>query len=214
MNVNLYYAQDNTDIITFSMLNTINSLNIFVFQTRPPAAAASPLNSNNGVVAAAIKTRLVSGYEKGLRNISMKMTCLSAEMSLTTSDRNAYIMSCVRAPCVLLKLMTSKKFNRPVAPVLMNCDNEMQVWHVFGVGKGKEPASMARIRGVTAWIDGGVETFIHKELISFSGNIPSAFISALSKNAPNIDDVDTMKLIYPNLEINGDDVIVECGRQG
>ncbi|QEI03493.1 hypothetical protein [Spodoptera cosmioides nucleopolyhedrovirus] len=202
MNVNLYYAQDNTNIVTFSMLNTINSVNIFVFQTRlsPPTIISPPFG--------AIKTRLVSGYEKGLRNISMKMTCVS----LPFDDRSAYIVSCVRTPCVLLKLMTSKKFSRPVAPVLMNCNGETQVWHVFGVSKGRELASMARIHGVTAWLD-GAETYVPKELISLTGNLPAAFVSALSKNAPNVEDVDTMKLIYPFIKINTDDVIVECGRR-
>ncbi|CDG72474.1 Unknown (Ac146) [Spodoptera exigua multiple nucleopolyhedrovirus] len=196
MNVNLYYAQDNTNIVTFSMLNTINSVSIFVFQTR---LSQSPHN-------VAIKTRLVSGYEKRLRNISMKMTCVSSP----SDDRNAYIVSCVRAPCVLIKLMMSKKFSRCVAPVLMNCEGgETQVWHVFGVSKGKELASMARIHGVTAWLD-GTETYIPKELVSLSGNLPAAFVSALAKNTPNVEDVDTMKLIYPTLRINTDDVIVEC----
>jgi hypothetical protein len=109
--------------------------------------------------------------------------------------------------------MTSKKFSRSVAPVLMNCEGETQVWHVFGVSKGKELASMARIHGVTAWLD-GAETYIPKELVSLSGNLPAAFVSALAKNAPNVEDVDTMKLIYPTLRINTDDVIVECRRQG
>ncbi|ACI47508.1 unknown [Spodoptera litura nucleopolyhedrovirus II] len=210
MNVNLYYAQDNTNIVTFSMLHTISSVNIFVFQTRP-SSSPLPLSPPAAAVGAeaTVKTRLVSGYEKRLRNISMKMTCVSPSSS--SSDPSAYIVSCVRAPCVLLKLMTSPKFSRPVAPVLMNCEGETQVWHVFAVSKGRELASMARIHGVTAWL-GGAETYLHKELIVFTGNLPSAFIAALSKNTPNVEDVDTMKLVYPFIQINTHDVTVECQR--
>ena len=198
MNVNLYRANDDNNIITFSMLHTINSINIFVFQIRSPPSTTTT---------EPIITRLVSGYEKGLRNISMKMTCVSSPIM----DRNAYIVSCVRAPCVLLKLMASKKFSRPVAPVMVQCNGETQVWHVFSVAKGKELNSMTRIRGVTVWLD-GAETYIDKELIYLTGNLPSAFLSSLSKNTPNVDDVDTLKLVFPSLCINAEDVIVECVR--
>nr|ADV91369.1 hypothetical protein Sf137 [Spodoptera frugiperda multiple nucleopolyhedrovirus]AFH59080.1 hypothetical protein Sf137 [Spodoptera frugiperda multiple nucleopolyhedrovirus]QED40336.1 hypothetical protein [Spodoptera frugiperda multiple nucleopolyhedrovirus]QWS70865.1 hypothetical protein [Spodoptera frugiperda multiple nucleopolyhedrovirus] len=208
MNVNLYRARTNSNIITFSILHTIISLNIFVFQLEIEEEeitnnAPSTLTSRPSI------TRLVSGYEKGLRNISMKMTCiLSSSLSAINSDPNAYLVSCVRTPCVLMKLIASPRFTRPVAPVLVQYNGTTQVWHVFGVTKRKELASISKIRGITATIN-GEETFVNKELIMLTGNIPSAFVSSIMKNTPNVEDVDTMKLVYPALEINTYDVIVE-----
>lgn len=197
MNVNLYYPRDNENIISFSMLDTINSINIFVFQIGAAPTTTTPPPPTF------ISTRLVSGYEKGLRNISMKIQSVSSSY-----DRHAYFVSCVRAPYVLLRLMAHRNFTRPVAPVVVKCDGETQVWHVLGVCKGRELLSIGRIRGVTACVN-GVETYIGKELIALSGNLPSAFVSALTRNAPNVQDVDVMKLIYPTLQINNEDVIVE-----
>ncbi|AIZ48701.1 asb144 [Agrotis segetum nucleopolyhedrovirus B] len=192
MNVNLYCPHDNDEnIITFSMLNTINSFSIFVFQM----GAASPMPA---------ASKLVSGYEKGLRNVCMKLECVSSY------DRHAYLISCVRSPHVLLKLMAHSKFTRPVAPVIVKCNNngETQVWHVLGVCRGKEVASIARIRGVTV-CENGIETYINKELIALTGNIPSAFVAALTRNAPKMQDVEVIKLIYPAVHINDEDVVVD-----
>ncbi|ACI28855.1 agip154 [Agrotis ipsilon multiple nucleopolyhedrovirus] len=196
MNVNLYCPHDNDEnIITFSMLNTINSISIFVFQI-----GAAPTSATS---TAATTTRLVSGYEKGLRNICMKLECVSSY------NRHAYLISCVRSPHVLLKLMAHRNFTRPVAPVIVKCNNgETQVWHVLGVCRGKEIASIARIRGVTVCED-GVESYIDKELIALTGNLPSAFVAALTRNAPKMQDVDVIKLIYPALRINDEDVVVD-----
>ncbi|AAZ38313.1 ORF-147 [Agrotis segetum nucleopolyhedrovirus A] len=190
MNVNLYRASDNENLMSFNVLHTVNSIKVFIFQMGPPAAELSV-------------TRLVSGYEQGLRSVCMKMQCVSSY------DRQAYLISCVRAPYVLRRLIESKNFTRPVAPIVVQCGSETQVWHVFSVCKGKELASIARVRGVTV-CENGVEAFIAKELIALTGNLPSAFVAALSRNAPNAQDVDVIKIIYPGLIVNVEDVIVEA----
>ncbi|WBB27255.1 AC146-like protein [Mythimna sequax nucleopolyhedrovirus] len=188
MNVNLYCARDNDDIITFSMLNTINSINIFVFSVGPPIAVGGG-------------TRLVSGYERGLRNI-----CMNVE-SVASYDKQAYLISCVRVPYVLTKLIAHKHFSKPVAPIVVRNNNETQVWHVFGVCKSRELSSIQRVKGVTV-CEGGQEKYIAKEMIALRGNLPAAFLAAIARNAPRVQDVDVMLNMYPNLRVNIDDVSV------
>jgi hypothetical protein len=199
MIVNLYsptssFVADNDNIISFSMLGTINSINIFVFSVGGPLLDAKA------------QTRLVSGYERGgLRNIAMRVECVASY------DKHAYLISCVRLPYLSSALIAHKNFTRPVAPVVVRCGAETQVWHVFGICKGKELASIRRIRGVTV-CNNGVETFVAKELISFKGNVPSGFITALARNAPHLQDIDVLKCVYPFLIVNTENVSVETSK--
>jgi hypothetical protein len=190
MNVNLYCPRDNDNIISFSMLGTINSINIFVFTIGPPI----PVGGG---------TRLVSGYERGLRNICMSVQCV------TSYDKQAYLISCVRVPYVLVKLIAHKHFSKPVAPVVVRCNGETQVWHVFGVCKSRELASIQRVKGVTV-CENGIEKYVVKELIALRGNLPAAFVTAISRNAPQVQDVDVMRNVFPNLHINAEDVYVDA----
>nr|QGX02408.1 maco-A 163 [Mamestra configurata nucleopolyhedrovirus A] len=188
MNVNLYCAKDNDNIITFSMLGTINSINIFVFTIGPPIAVGGG-------------TRLVSGYERGLRNICMNVECVASY------DKQAYLISCVRVPYVLTKLIAHKHFSKPVAPIVVRSNNETQVWHVFGVCKSRELSSIKRVKGVTV-CENGHEKYVAKEMIALRGNLPAAFLAAITRNAPHVQDVDVMLNMNPNLRVNMEDVFV------
>jgi Nucleopolyhedrovirus protein of unknown function (DUF884) len=171
------------------MLSTINSINIFVFKV------GSPIDND-------VQTRLVSGYERGgLRNIGMSVECVASY------DRHAYLISCVRVPYLLTKLIAHENFSQPVAPLVVQYKHETQVWHVFGMCKGKELSSIANVRGV-AVCENGIETFVAKELIALRGNVPAGFVAALSKNSPNVQDIDVLKCVYPWLIVNAEDVSV------
>ncbi|AIE47857.1 ac146-like protein [Peridroma alphabaculovirus] len=192
MNVNLYCPQGSDNVISFSLLGSVNSISIYLFDI------GAPINSGHG---GAVATRLVSGYERGLRNICMNLECV------TSYDKNAYLVSCVRTPYVLRKLMVNKNFARTVSPMVVQARGEVQVWHVLGVCKGKEIASIARVRGVSV-CENGVESYVAKEIIALRGNIPAAFVAALSRNSPHVRDVEAAQCVYPWLRINDEDVTV------
>ncbi|QAT90424.1 hypothetical protein KM622_gp133 [Spodoptera exempta nucleopolyhedrovirus] len=193
MNVNLYCVNDTIhgdNMITFCLLDTINSIKIFIFKMEPATTSTHlPM------------TRLVSGYEKGSRNTCMRMECVSS------CSKNAYIISCVRLPYLSSRLVNSKQFTVPVSPVIVRCDGETQIWHVFGVCKGKEMTSIARVNGVTTCVRGR-EEFVSKELISLTGNLPASFISAITHNSVRAEDVPLIRLLYPDVIINDEDVVI------
>ncbi|AUV65409.1 hypothetical protein [Alphabaculovirus myunipunctae] len=205
MNVNLYspstIIDDNSNLVTFTMLDTINSIKIFVYSVGVVDDAS----------ASTLQTRLVSGYERGgSRDINMRVECASTTTT-TTTDKHAYLISCIRAPYVLARLIAHKGFTRNVAPVLVRFGDETQVWHVFGVRKGKESASIKRVRGVTV-CENGIESYIAKELIVLRGNVPAGFVAALSKNAPHVQDVHVAKCVFTSLLVNNEDVIVDAAK--
>ncbi len=198
MIVNLYYPQDsNNNLITFSVLNAVNSINIIAFQINDTIAPTSNT----------ITTRLVSGYERNRRNINVLMKCIATPLMDRSLLRHAYVVSCVRLPYVSVKLMMSKHFTRAVLPVIVDCNKEIQVWHVFGVAKNHEPGSLQKIKGVNV-CENGLENYYSKELITFTGNIPARFISTLSKTISYVDDIGMAVMVYPNLQINQEDVTI------
>lgn len=152
-------------------------------------------------------TRLVSGYERRRRNIDITMKSIAAPPIDRTLLRNAYVISCVRLPCVSTKLMMNKQFSRSVLPIIVECNKEFQVWHVFGVAKNHEPASLQRIKGVNL-CQSGHEIYYDKELIVLTGNIPASFISAISKTNTYVDDINIASFVYPNLSINHEDATI------
>jgi hypothetical protein len=105
--------------------------------------------------------------------------------------------------------MTNKNFTKPVLPVIVDCKDEIQVWHIFAVAKNHEPSTLHRIRGVIV-CENGIESHVDKELVVLTGNIPSNFISALSKTSTNINDIDMASFVYPHVRINREDVTIEC----
>lgn len=94
-----------------------------------------------------------------------------------------------------------------MAPVIVKCGGETQIWHVFGVCKGKEMTSIARVSGVTTCVFGR-EEFVSKELISLTGNLPASFVSAITHNSIRVEDVSLIKLLYPDVIVNDEDVMI------
>nr|UPO71131.1 orf15 [Trichoplusia ni single nucleopolyhedrovirus] len=206
MIVNLYYPQDKDSLITFSLINAINSINIIPFQINESADTDGDEINHNFA-----STRLVSGYERGRGdrvNIAIRMQCLQPPID-RTSIRNAYVISCVRLPFFCVSLVTHKNFSRPILPVLVDCKGEIQVWHIFTVNKNHEPATFQRVKGVTVCVH-GIENYFAKELVVLRGNIPSHFIASLSKTYTNPKDIEMAAFIYPNVCINREDVRIEC----
>ncbi|AKC91756.1 ac146 [Lambdina fiscellaria nucleopolyhedrovirus] len=135
---------------------------------------------------------------------------------------NAYMVSCIRLPYLARKLVNLPIFNVPLAAAVMQvkrrqnsnneggnnglCENdgkcqELQVWHVIGVRRGREPAAFKRINGVVI-DERGVEKFYQKEVIELRGNIPSAFVQNLQRAVAHYDDCQVMGFVYPHLHIN------------
>ncbi|AAY83946.1 ORF-15 peptide [Chrysodeixis chalcites nucleopolyhedrovirus] len=206
MIVNLYYPQDKDSLITFSVINAINSINIIPFQINESDDTDGDGNNRNFA-----STRLVSGYERGRAdrvNIAIRMKCLLPPID-RTAIRNAYVISCVRLPFFCVRLVNHQNFSRPVLPAVVDCKGEIQVWHIFTVNKNHEPASFQRVRGVTVCVD-GIENYFAKELVILRGNIPSHFIASLSKTHTNPKDIEMAAFVYPNVCINREDVRIEC----
>ncbi|QEI03643.1 EP23 [Rachiplusia nu nucleopolyhedrovirus] len=203
MIVNLYYPSDiNNNLITFSIFNAINSISITTFEINE----AVPTYDLDNVPARTV-TRLVSGYERARRSINIVMKCIRAPPADRSLLRNSYIVSCVRLPFVCVKLMMNKQFSRAVLPVVVDCNKEIQVWHIFGVAKNHEPGSLQKIKGVNVCQD-GVEVYYDKELIVLSGNIPASFIAALSKTTTYVEDIGMAAFVYPFLSVNREDATI------
>jgi Nucleopolyhedrovirus protein of unknown function (DUF884) len=190
MNVILYCPADNRNLLTFNMVTSINSMELFLFQTR------STDDSTDGQSA-----KLVSGHEKGRRTVSITLRC-EEELLSKQHFSSTYLVTCFRAPFVITKLLS---YN--IWPLLMFNENETQIWHVIAVKKRSEPIRSRRIRGLMVCVN-GIETFIEKETISLSGNLPVAFIAALLKQKRiEEQDLNILKVLYPSsIILNNEDV--------
>ncbi|AAK85692.1 hypothetical protein [Epiphyas postvittana nucleopolyhedrovirus] len=182
MNVYLYQPdgeQDND--VTFYLPHATNSVIVYLFKV---GEALSPN-----------KTRLVSGYENG-RPISM-------HVAIGVARKDAYMVSCVRAPCLFRELFVHNKYTAPLGFMIVRiARGAIQVWHLLSVRKSAEAKRTRHITGLRVHNNTGPDQFYPKEIINLSGNVSAAFVNSLQRCRANNRDVNMIKLFCVDLPIN------------
>jgi len=156
------------------------------------------------------KTRLVSGYEKIKRPISMSIR----QVHDANKCLGNYVISCFVLPFVSLDLVRCKSFNRPINVVLVNNDSgALQVWHVMCMRKNSESVSLRDIKSVSfAQDENDMLKQYDKMLFCVFGNIPSSFVQNLSKINTDVKDIDALLVTEPRLSVNSSPAII-CYKQ-
>nr|ANS70903.1 ep23 [Lymantria dispar multiple nucleopolyhedrovirus] len=204
MNINLVYPNNRLDkIITISIPCSVNAINLFIFNYIEEEAAAPTLSRGDENV----DTRLVSGYETSRRQIDMFVKTIASVPS-SPFTYNAYVVSCVRLPFVAAKLVFHQNFTDSLGVAVVQNERETQVWHVFGVHKGREPVTLRRITGVRVNIN-DVEHRHPKELIAFQGNIPVDLITSINKSVADESVLRVLNFMYTQVKINHERVMIE-----
>ncbi|UJZ88957.1 ac146 [Erannis ankeraria nucleopolyhedrovirus] len=192
MDINLYYPNHDSDIITFTITNTFNSITVFVFSF---TNGDNQINLN-------MPTKLVSGYEKNYRQIDTKLSVLDENH---TDKVDGYIISCIRLPYIATKLISLPNFSEPLSTVITQIKNETQIWHILSVRKYREQKMCKKILGVYI-NENGRDVFYKKETILAQGNVPSGFISTLTKHTNNVHDLDMGIFVYPHVKRSNENV--------
>ncbi|AWW14378.1 ep23 [Hyposidra talaca nucleopolyhedrovirus] len=189
MNINLYHPRADSKLITFTIPHTINSVTLFIYEFEHTTTTA-------------IKSKLVSGYDKNYRAINMNLSVLESSLKI-----DGYVISCVRLPYICTRLINSAQFKMPLLIAIVQVERETQVWHIFAVKKHREPPAFKKISGVTV-NDHGHDTFYQKELIGIRGNVSSTFIAALTRHTNNVLDVDMNNLVHPHVKFCNNQVYI------
>ncbi|ABI35691.1 early 23kD protein [Ectropis obliqua nucleopolyhedrovirus] len=197
MDINLYCPHHDNELITFTFINSVNSVVIFVY---------SLTNNKIGVPLTYIKTKLVSGYEKKNNKINMNMVSVSNDL-MGHSKLDGYIISCIRLPYVCHKLVKGNNLAAPLCVTVMQTRHQIEIWHVFGVKKLGESKKIKKICGV--YIDeNGHNVFHKKDLICVRGNIAACFIKSLSQPVTNGNDINIATIVNSELKCNNGDVTI------
>lgn len=225
MDINLYYPERNRNLLTFTLHSSINSVKIHMFRF-----AENKRDNHNAadVPDVATPTKTVSGYEKKYRAISMTMAVMKAPAETGNNHKiDGYVISCIRMPYVAAALVEHASFTRPLCVAVVkiviandggddynninndNAANEIQVWHIFSVKRGMESQAFKKITGVITHNQGHASFYL-KELISVRGNVSSAFITDLSGNSTRIVDLELLRVTNPRIQINTEQVIIQC----
>jgi hypothetical protein len=187
MNVYLYQPdgeQDNN--ITFYMPHTTNGVIVYLFKM--------------GATLPADKTRLVSGYENS-RPIKM-------QVAIGAARRDAYVVSCVRAPCLFRELFVYNKYTAPLGFVVVRSKNFVpEVWHVLSVRRSIEAKRTRHVSGLRVHSNSGrPDHFYPKDLIFLSGSIPAGFLNNLQRCRAHHNDVNVVKLFCSDLCVDNSTV--------
>ncbi|AGR57048.1 hypothetical protein [Choristoneura rosaceana nucleopolyhedrovirus] len=189
MSVYLYQPdgeQDND--ITFYMPHATNGVIIYLFKT--------------GEGAAPNKTRLVSGYENS-RQISM-------QLAVNAPHKDAFILSCVRAPCLFRELFIYNKYTAPLGLAVVRAGRAVpETWHVLSVRRRAEAKRTQKIKGLRVHNNSGSDQFYPKALISLAGNVPANFMNNLQRCRARHQDVNVLNLLCPDLRVDDSPVQLE-----
>lgn len=203
MHAYLYYPDNEHDYnITFTIPLKINSVIVHVFKTRHIVATAD--NDED-------TTRLVSGYENG-RPINMLIESIRPEQ-LKTINKNNYVISCIRAPCLYRNLFQYNKYTTPLGFTVVRTSSELQVWHILSVQKKIEAKSSRKITGLRIHTDCGADRCYPKELIIISKNVSLSFINHLQQCYAHHKDVDVFKYVFADLIISDAALELESSQQ-
>ncbi|AHH82605.1 EP23 [Buzura suppressaria nucleopolyhedrovirus] len=192
MDINLYQPRADSELITFTIPHTLNSVTLFIYGYEHTTTATT----------SATKTKLVSGYEKNYRAVHMTMTVLKSSLKI-----DGYVISCVRLPYICTNLINSAHFRVPLLIAIVQMKSETQVWHIFAVKKHREPIPHKKIIGVTV-NNNGHDIFYSKELIGVQGNVASAFVTALMRHTNNVTDVDISNFTHPHVKFCNDQIFL------
>ncbi|QYC92727.1 AC146 [Trabala vishnou gigantina nucleopolyhedrovirus] len=234
MNINLYWLNnqegggdndvDDDKLITFSVINTINSITFFLFYYKITTAA------DNTIMTHVMHTKLVSGLEK-FNPIQCEMSTINDVGTAndynggTDSDDHedgggggegggggggGYVLSCLRLPYISMSLINLNNFTVPLCVCIVQVLDEIQVWHIIDVHKRTQPPrNIAKILGVIIQESGGKDVFYKLEKISIKGNVPAALIVALTKQDGNqCKDPTVLSILYPNIKINNENAML------
>lgn len=186
MNVYLYQPdgeQDN-DVI-FYMPHATNGVIVYLFKM--------------GAEAAFDKTRLVSGYEAG-RPIGLRLA--------VGACNDAFVLSCVRAPCVFRELFIHNKYTAPLGLAVVRAGRAApEAWHVLSVHRRSEAKRTRHIRALRVHSNVGPDQCYPKALISLAGNVPASFLNTLQRCRAHHKDVAAMAMLCPDLRV--DDSVVQ-----
>ncbi|AAP29914.1 unknown [Choristoneura fumiferana multiple nucleopolyhedrovirus] len=188
MNVYLYQPdgeQDND--IKFYMPHATNGVIVYLFKS--------------GAGTAPNKTLLVSGYENS-RPISMQLAM--------GARKDAFVLSCVRAPCLFRELFVYNKYTAPLGLVIVRAGRAApEAWHVLSVRRRAEAKRTQKIKGLRVHNNSGPDQFYPKTLMSLAGNVPSHFMNNLQNCRTRHQDVGVLNLLCPDLHINDSPVQLE-----
>ncbi|AUR45041.1 orf10 peptide [Spilosoma obliqua nucleopolyhedrosis virus] len=182
MNVYLYQPdgeQDNN--ITFYMPHATNGVIVYLFK----AGAATTASD---------KTRLVSGYENG-RSINTHLS--------VGARKDAFVLSCVRAPRLFRELFVYNKFTSPIGLAIVRAGRAApEAWHVLGMRRRTEVKRTRNIKGLRVHSNSGPDRFYHKALISLAGNVPANFIRSLQRCRTHYKDINVLNLLCKDLLVD------------
>ncbi|ADD73722.1 ORF13 [Lymantria xylina nucleopolyhedrovirus] len=201
MNINLYYPNNRLDkIFTISIPASANSIGLFLFNYKNDLSET--INDN-------LDTRLVSGFETSRRRVDMFLRTVA---TVPRGVFNAYVVACVRLPFVAANLLTHYAFNANLGLAVVQNETEAQVWHVMSARKGFEPASIARVTGVSVTVD-DADRYYPKELICMQGNVPAELIKCMDASLPDKNVLQAINFLYPHVKINHEDVTIHYDRR-
>nr|UIX56136.1 HycuOrf-11 hypothetical protein [Hyphantria cunea nucleopolyhedrovirus]UIX56289.1 HycuOrf-11 hypothetical protein [Hyphantria cunea nucleopolyhedrovirus] len=191
MNVYLYQPdgeQDNN--ITFYVPHTTNGVIVYLFKA--------------GAATAPDKTRLVSGYENG-RPINMHLS--------VGARKDAFVLSCVRAPCLYRELFVYNKFTAPIGLAVVRAGRAApEAWHVLGVRRRAEVKRTRNIKGLRVHSNSGPDKFYPKALISLAGNVPAHFINNLQRCRTHYKDINVLGLLCADLRVDDSPVQLDLAQ--
>lgn len=182
MNVYLYRPDGEQDNhITFYMPHTTNGVIVYLFKMDATESTTD-------------KTRLVSGYENS-RPINMQITL--------GAHRDAYVISCVRAPCLFRELFVHNKYTAPLGFMIVRAaSGAPETWHVLGVSRRTEVKRTRNIKGLRVHSNRGADVFYPKVLFSLRGNVPAGFLNNLQRCRANHKDIDVLTLLCADLRVD------------
>ncbi|AAL01701.1 unknown [Spodoptera litura nucleopolyhedrovirus] len=157
---------------------------------------------NDNTSAATAATRLVSGYEKNKRPISMRIR----QIEENHNGGNGYIISCFILPFVSRGLLENRCFSRPPTVVVMKdlTSSTLIVWHVLSVRKNRESLAFKNVQ--CASVNQNLE---YKILLEVTGNVSAQFVNALSSATGTCSrDLDSLIALDKNVIIDESPVIV------
>jgi hypothetical protein len=210
MNVYLYQPDGGHDdnIINFIIPHKTNAVIMYIFKLiisndtvyRPDTMPPPPLPPD--------KTTLISGYESN-RSISINLRALMSPWNNNSAaeTRNAYVISCVRAPHIYCDLFVHNKYTSSLGFVVARTANETQIWHLLSVQKNVEAKYTRSIKGLRVHNNGGDDLFYPKELIVMSGNVSAHFYKNLQKCHVNLKDIKIIQILYPDICVDDHSVV-------
>nr|AYU75206.1 ac146 protein [Spodoptera littoralis nucleopolyhedrovirus] len=150
-------------------------------------------------------TKLVSGYEKNKRPISMTLRQIYDDAGGGgNTNGGGYIISCFILPFVSRGLLENKCFSRPPTVVVMKDLTSTSVWHVLSVRKNRESLAFKNVQSVI--VNQNLE---YKILLQLTGNVSAQFVNALSSTTGTCArDLDSIISIDKNVIIDESPVIV------